>query len=115
VGRTAISGAIMLIKILTFHSLTYILGFTSLMAVHQVAPSPNTTAVFQSDSRQIANRAAKNDRLPIRQLKPQANDKGPLHVPGQITPNPKLKGNCKPPIDILGRCFADAKMNHNVT
>jgi hypothetical protein len=105
----------MLIKTITFYSLTYILGITSLMAVHQVIPSPNTPAVFYSDTPQIANRSAKNDRLTIRQLKLQANDKGPLHVRGQITPNPKLKDSCKPPIDILGRCFADVKVNHNVT
>jgi hypothetical protein len=104
----------MLIKKLTVHSLIYILGLTSFVAVPKVISLPNSPAVFQSDTRQIANRSAKTDRLPIRQLKPQANDKGPLHMPGQIAPNPKIKGNCKPPIDVLGRCFADA-MSHNVT
>jgi len=38
-----------------------------------------------------------------------------VQVRAQITPNPKFKTNCKPLIDILGRCFADARVNHKVT
>jgi hypothetical protein len=113
--RTVTLGSIMLIKTLAFHSLSYVLGITSLMALHPAIPSPNTPAIFQSDTPQIANRSAKSDRLPIRQPKPQVNDEENLHLPRQITPVPKLKSGCKPPIDIVGRCFADAKVNNNVT
>jgi hypothetical protein len=109
----------MLIKTLTLHSLTCLMGSTSSMAVHQVMPSETvaresgtgTTAVI---TQQIANRSIKSDRLPIKQEKPQVNDKAPAQVPAQITPNPKFKTYCKPPIDILGRCFADARVNHKV-
>ena len=110
----------MLIKTLTLHSLSYLVGITSSIAVHQVIPSDaavrlqsgtGTTAII---TQQIANRSMKTDRLPIMQAKPQVNDKAPVHVPAQITPNPKFKTDCKPPIDILGRCFADARVNHTV-
>ena len=109
----------MLIKTLTLHSLTYIVGITSSVAVHQVIPSPGTAARFQPSSGttaivtgQIVNRAVKRDRLPIKQATPQSNDKPRVQVPGQIVPNPKFKTDCKPPIDVLGRCFADALANH---
>ena len=110
----------MLIKTLTLHSLSYLVGITGSIAVHQVIPSDTavrlqsgtgTTAII---TQQIANRSTKTDRLPIMQAKPQVNDKAPVQVPAQITPNPKFKTDCKPPIDILGRCFADAKVNHKV-
>ena len=109
----------MLIKTLTLHSLTCLVGIASSTAVHQVMPSEivarlesgsGTTTITQ----QIANRSIKSDRLPIKQEKPQVNDKAPAQVPAQITPNPKFKTYCKPPIDILGRCFADARVNHKV-
>jgi hypothetical protein len=110
----------MLIKTLTLHSLTYLVGITSSVAMHQVIRS-DTAARFQSDpgttaliTQQIVNRSIKSDRLPIKQAKPQVNDKGPIQVPAQITPNPKFKTDCKPPIDVLGRCFADARVNHRV-
>jgi hypothetical protein len=89
--------------------------------LHQVIPSDTavrlqsgtgTTAII---AQQIANRSTKTDRLPIMQAKPQVNDKAPVQVPAQITPNPKFKTDCKPLIDILGRCFADARVNHKVT
>jgi len=108
----------MLIKTLTLHSLTYLVGITSSVALNQVIPS-DTAARFQSGTtaiitQQIVNRAIKSDRLPIKQAKPQVNDKALRQVPAQITPNPKFKTDCKPPIDILGRCFADARVNHKV-
>src|ERR1700730_16046622 len=110
----------MLIKTLTLHSLSYIVGITSSIAMHQVTPSTGTTARFQSGTSteaatpQIANRSVKSDRLPIKQAKPQANDIAPVQVPAQIAPNTKFKTDCKPPIDVLGRCFADARVNHRV-
>jgi hypothetical protein len=112
----------MLIKTVALYSLIYIAGITSSMAVHQVIPSAGTAARFQSGTgggtpiftRQIANRSVKSDRLPIKQAKRQVNDKAPLQVPVQIAPNPKFKTDCKPPIDVLGRCFADAGVNYKV-
>ena len=109
----------MLIKTLTWHSLTYIVGITSSMAVHQVSPGAasrlhpdiGTAAVT---SGQIANRSVKSDRLPTKQAKPRVNDNAPVQVPPQIAPNPKLKTDCKPPIDVLGRCFADARANEKI-
>ena len=110
----------MLIKTLTLHSLTYLVGITSSVAVHQIIPS-DTAARFQSDTgttaiitQQIVDRAIKSDRLPNMQAKPQVNGKAPIQAPAQITPNQKFKPDCKPPIDILGRCFADAGANHKV-
>ena len=113
---------IMLIKTLTLHSLSYIVGITSSIAMHQVTPSTGTTARFQSGTSteaaiitpQIANRSVKSDRLPIKQAKPQANDMAPVQVPAQFAPNTKFKTDCKPPIDVLGRCFADARVNHRL-
>jgi hypothetical protein len=108
----------MLIKTLALHSLTCLLGITGSMAVHEVNFS-DTAARFQSGTgttaivtQQIVNRSIKRDRLPIKQAKPQANDK--VQVPARIAPNLKFKTDCKPPIDVLGRCFADARVNHNV-
>jgi hypothetical protein len=110
----------MLIKTLTLHSLTYLVGITSSLAVHQVTPSSGTAAGFQSDTstkveiitRQIVNRTVKSDRLSVEQAEPEANGKAPVQVPARIAPNPKLKTDCKPPIDVLGRCFADLGVNH---
>ena len=107
----------MFIKILTLHSLTYIVGIASTIAVHQVIPSPSSLAGFQSETTeavttagQIANRSAKSDRLPIKKSKSQANDKAPASQPGQSAPNL----SCKPPLDVIGRCFADARVNQHL-
>ena len=84
------------------------------LARHSVSrfhPGIATTAAITG---QIANRSAKSDRLPTRQAKPQVNDNAPAQVPTQIAPNPKLKTDCKPPIDVLGRCFAGARANQNI-
>jgi hypothetical protein len=108
----------MLIKTLTLHSLSYLVGITSSVAVQQ-AISSDTAARFQFGtgtialfSQQIANHSAKSDRLPIKPANPQAYDK--VQEPAQIAPNPKFKTDCKPSIDALGRCFADARVNRNV-
>jgi hypothetical protein len=112
----------MFIKILTLHSLTYIVGIASTIAVHQVIHSPSSLAGFQSETTeaattagQIANRSAKSDRLPIKKSKSQANDKAPASQPGQNAPNPKLESDCRPPLDVIGRCFADARVNQHIT
>src|SRR3954453_725787 len=112
----------MLIKTLALYSLVYIAGITSSMAVHQVIPSAGTAARIQSSTAsgtplvtgQIANRSLKSDRLLIKQPKHQVDDKVRSQRPVQITPNPKFKTDCKPPIDVLGRCFADARVSYKV-
>lgn len=113
-------GSIMLIKTITLHSFTFLVGITSSMAVHQVIPS-DATARFKSGtetaaifSQQIANRLNKGDRLPLKKAKPHLNDKAPLQVPAQIAPDLKFKTNCKPPIDVPGRCFAEAIVKYRV-
>ena len=110
----------MLIKTITLHSFTYLVGITSSMAVHHVIPS-DAAARFQSGaetaamfSQQIANRSIKSDRLPLNQAKPHFNDKAPMQVPAQIAPNLKFKTNCKPPIDVPGRCFAEARVEYKI-
>jgi hypothetical protein len=110
----------MLIKILTLHSPTYLLGITSSLAVHQVIPALGTAAGVHSDTstkvaiitRQIVNRTVKSNRLPVKQAEPEASGKAPVQVPAHIAPNPKWKADCKPLIDVLGRCFADVGVNH---
>ena len=65
----------MLIKTLTLHSLTYLVGITSSLAVHQVIPSSGTAAGFPSNTgtkvaiitRQIVNCTVKSDRLSVKQ------------------------------------------------
>ena len=109
----------MLIKTLTLHSLTYLVGISSSLAVHQVIPAPGTAAGFESDTstkvalinRPIVNRTVKSDRLPVKQAEPEANDKAPVQMPAHTAPNPKWKTDCKLPIDVLGRCFADLVVN----
>jgi hypothetical protein len=87
-------------------------GRASIMPSEAAARLESGTGTTTVITQQIANRSIKSDRLPIKQAKPRVNDKAPLRVPAQITPNPKFKTDCKPPIDILGRCFADARVNH---
>jgi hypothetical protein len=106
-------------KTVIWHSLTYTVGIASTMAVHQV--SPGSPADFQSGTTvavtttgHIANRSAKSDRLPIKELKFRANDQAPPDLSRQNAPNPKLKSDCKPPIDVIGRCFADVRVDHPI-
>ena len=107
----------MLIKIIALHSLTYLVGITSSIAAHQVI-SYEALERFQFGIGNAATLtqpvAVKGDRLPLKQAKPQFDDKAPTQVPAQIAPNLKFKTDCKPPIDVLGRCFATAKVNYKV-
>ena len=111
----------MRIRTLTLYSLVYLLGITSSMAVHQVLPSADAAARLQSATgstaaltQQIANRSIKSDRLPVKQANPKGDDKASLQVPAQITPNRKPMTDCKPLVDVPGRCFVDAGVHHNV-
>ena len=100
-------GGIMLFKTLTLHSLVYIAGMTTAMAVHQAIPLPGLSEAPQFSLEQRANHSGKSDRLPTVQLKRRALDK----VPVRLQPRDLLKSGkavCKPPIDVPGRCFAEA-------
>ena len=96
------------IKNVTLYSLPYLVGVASLVvAAHQAAPTlrfedTSTKSAITSD--QVVNRAVKGDRLPIKQAVPRANDK----VPTRIAPSPEIKIECEGPIEVNGRCFADA-------
>lgn len=83
----------MFIKTFTLHSLTYLVGITSSLAVPQVIPSAGPAAVFQSDTstpRQVVDRTLKSDRLPVKQAEPEAHGKGArVPVPARTAPNRK--------------------------
>ncbi|RXH21964.1 MULTISPECIES: hypothetical protein [Bradyrhizobium] len=98
-------GSIMLFKTLTLHSLIYIAGMTTAMAVHQAIPLPGLSAGPRSE--QNADRSGKSDRLPTVQLKRRALDKEPVRLQPRDLLKPR-KAACKPPIDVPGRCFAEA-------
>ena len=107
----------MRIKSFTLYSLPYVVGVASfLVAAHQVAPSLTTLRALSDTSTksaiisgQVVNRSLKSDRLPIKEAVPQADDERQIKLPGQIAPNRKIENDCnKPPIDVSGRCFADA-------
>ena len=90
----------MRMKNVILYSLPYVVGVASfLVAAHEVAPSltlsdTSTRSAIIFD--QVVNRSLKSDRLPIKQAVPQANI---------------IKNDCnKPPIDVVGRCFADARL-----
>ncbi|MBW7973899.1 hypothetical protein [Bradyrhizobium sp. BR 10289] len=100
-------GSIMLFKTLTLHSLIYIAGMTTAMAVHQGIPLPGMSAEPQSFLEQTANRPGKSDRLPTMQLKRRALDKEPVRQQPRDLLKAR-KATCKPPIDVPGRCFAAA-------
>ena len=97
----------MLIKTLTLHSLTYLVGITSSVAVYQNALwSPGAD---QTDTRQIVLRATKSDRLPVKLSRSHARDNVPTRMPTVVKPG--IANACKPPIDVRGRCFASVALN----
>lgn len=108
----------MRIKSVTLYSLPYVVGVASfLVTAHQVAPSLTTLDPLSDTSTksaiisdQVVNRSLKSDRLPVKQAVPQADDERQIKLPGQIAPNQKNKTGCNPPIHVIGRCFADAKL-----
>ncbi len=113
----------MLIKAFTLHSLPYVVAIaSSIVAAHHVTPSMGTTLGFRSDagnraemiSTQVVNRSLKGSRLPIKQAVPQANVKELLKVPAEVAPNAKIKIDCRPHIDVPGRCFAGAKPDRKI-
>jgi hypothetical protein len=101
-----VSGA-MLIKTVPLHTLPCVVVIASSMAANQIPWAAG--AAFQSDismeavvfNGQIVNRAGKSDRLPVKRAQPRANDIAPVRMPA----------HCKPPTDVLGRCFANFRVN----
>lgn len=86
----------MRIKSLTSYFLTCIMILAALIGTRQAFPlQADASARAATSVDQLANRAAKRDRLPIVRALP--NDT-----------------RCKPPIDVVGRCFADARLNQSV-
>ena len=102
----------MRIKSLALYSFPYFVGVASLVAAtHEVAPTAlcfHTNTKSAITSGQVVNRSLKSDRLPIMQAGPHANDKGNIKVPVRIAPSSEVKNVCEGPIDVNGRCFADA-------
>ena len=87
-----------------------------LVAAYQVAPSLTTLRALSHTSiksviisGQVVDRSLKSDRLPIKQAVPQADDERQITLPVTDRTKSKIKNGCnKPPIDVIGRCFADA-------
>jgi hypothetical protein len=85
-------------KIATLNLLPCVVSIASLLvAAHHLAPSIKAFLDASEKraiiSHQVANRSLKKNRLP----KPDTE---------QRVPNRKIETDCKPPIDVPGRCFA---------
>ena len=96
------------VKVATFYLVSIA---NSLVAASQVAPSMN--AVLSNEgargaitSYQVVNRSLKRDRLAIRQVGRETDLREYYKVPDRLVPNQKNDTDCKPPIDVRGRCFA---------
>jgi hypothetical protein len=94
----------MLIKTLILHSL--VVAIASSIVANQSALRGSALQLGVSKEAgmfagQTVNRAVKSERLPVKPAQPQANDKAPVRIPA----------HCKPPTDVLGRCFANLKVN----
>jgi len=112
----------MLIKTLAFHSISCIVSIACSLTAHQFGSGAAAT-FFQSDARaaaamipnQIAVRERKSDRLLAKQVKSPSSDRAPAQIPARIAPLRKFEADCRPPIDVRGRCFAGLGINHDVT
>jgi hypothetical protein len=96
------------VKVATFCLMSIV---SSLLASIQFAPSMN--AILSNESARsaitsypVVNRSLKRDRLPFRQGGPETDLREYLKVPDRLVPNRKKDTDCKPPIDVRGRCFA---------
>ena len=94
------------VKFATLYLLPYVV-----IGVHEVAPTVNVALSDRSAksaiiSEQVVNRSLKRDRLPIRQVAPETDVREHFKVPAGLAPNQKNDTDCKPPIDVRGRCFA---------
>jgi hypothetical protein len=90
------------VKVATFYLVSIA---SSLFAANQVAPITLSDASAKSAiiSQQVVNRYLKGDRLPIRQMTPETvQDRSKVPT----IPDKKVGTECKPPVEIPGRCFA---------
>jgi hypothetical protein len=95
------------VKVATFYLVSIA---SSLLVASQVAPSMNAVLSNESarsaiTSYQVVNRSLKSDRLPIKQVGPETDLREYFKVPDRLVPK-KNDTDCKPPIDVRGRCFA---------
>ena len=90
------------VKVATFYLVSIA---SSLVAASQVAPSMNARARSAITPYQVVNRSLKGDRLPIEQVGPETDLREYFKVPDRLVPK-KNDTDCKPPIDVRGRCFA---------
>jgi hypothetical protein len=98
----------MRMKTLTSHFLTCIVSLAGLIGAQQAftyQADVSAKAAIVVD--QVANRAVKGDRLPAMRALPNAQN-------GSLVPRSRLDANCEPPIDVVGRCFADARLNQSM-
>jgi hypothetical protein len=112
---------LLFIKALATHSLPYIASVAiSIVAAQNIAPLEGSAFDFQKDSSarsasvsgNVINRSLKSDRLPIK-APHGVDDKESMKAPTEIAPTQKSKSRCKPPIDVIGGCFADAEPYRN--
>jgi len=92
----------MFFKALALHSVS-IAGIATSLVTQQAVPRPVTFAGLAAAAEQITNRSGKADKLPM-VLQPRLTRSVPLQQHG---PRPD-KVDCKPPIDVPGRCFAES-------
>ena len=100
--------SVMRMKTLASHFLTCIVSLASLIGAQQaISRQADVSAKTAMVADQVANRAAKGDRLPAGRALPNAQN-------GSLVPKPRSDANCKQPIDVVGRCFADARLNQGI-
>ena len=98
----------MRMKTLTSHFLTCMVSLAGLIGAQQAfSYQADVSAKAAIVADQVANRAAKGDRLPVMRALPNAQN-------GPLVPKSRLDANCKQPIDVVGRCFADARLNQSI-
>jgi hypothetical protein len=98
----------MRMRTLTSHFLTCIVSLAGLIGAQQASSyQADVSAKAAIFADQVTNRAAKGDRLPTMRALPNAQN-------GSLVPRSRSDANCKPPIDVVGRCFADARLNQSI-
>ena len=107
----------MLIKTVVLYSLPYIVGIaSSMVAARHFAPlletTPTTlsapTATDGAFRGQVVNRSLKGDKLVVWHGPPHPKGKVYIKTPARMAPRPGHILRCTPPIDVPGRCFANA-------
>ncbi|MGY8685588.1 hypothetical protein Q2941_48940 [Bradyrhizobium sp. UFLA05-153] len=98
----------MRMKTLASHFLTCIVSFAGLIGAQQAfSLQVDVSAKADIFVDQVANRAVKGDRLSTTRALPNAQN-------GLLAPKSRFDARCKPPIDVVGRCFADAGLSQRI-